>query len=50
MSYVLDTKYEKAFETDVHRRLLFAFRDNRIMPPAIGPASWIATAWPIRLR
>ncbi len=34
-AYVLDTKYEKAFETDVTRRILRAFRDNGILPPAV---------------
>ncbi|MBW2459898.1 MAG: hypothetical protein JRI68_35740 [Deltaproteobacteria bacterium] len=34
-AYVLDTQYEKAFETDVHRRVLFAFRDHGVRPPAI---------------
>jgi small-conductance mechanosensitive channel len=42
-AYVLDTQYEKAFETDVHKRVLRAFRERRIRPPAIlhrheGPA------------
>lgn len=33
--YVLDTKYEKAFETDVHVRVLEAFRERGIRPPAL---------------
>ncbi len=33
--YVLDTKYEKAFETDVHIRVLEAFRAAGIRPPAL---------------
>lgn len=33
--YVLDTKYEKAFETDVSKRALLAFREHGILPPAI---------------
>lgn len=33
--YVLDTKYEKAFETDVHLRVNAAFREQGIAPPAI---------------
>ncbi len=33
--YVLDTRYEKAFETDVHLRVLEAFRDRGIRPPAL---------------
>jgi small-conductance mechanosensitive channel len=34
-SYVLDTKYEKAFETDVNLRVLGAFREHGLMPPAM---------------
>jgi hypothetical protein len=34
-AYVLDTQYEKAFETDVNLRVLRAFRDRGIQPPAI---------------
>jgi small-conductance mechanosensitive channel len=33
--YVLDTKYEKAFETDVHLRVLEAFTKHAILPPAV---------------
>ncbi len=33
--YVYDCKFEKPFETDVHFRVLEAFRENRIGPPAI---------------
>lgn len=33
--YVFDCKYEKAFETDVHMRVLAAFRDRHIMPPSV---------------
>jgi small-conductance mechanosensitive channel len=33
--YVLDTKYEKAFETDVHLRVSEGFRKAGILPPAI---------------
>lgn len=33
--YVLDVKYEKAFETDVHIRVQNAFREHRIGPPAV---------------
>jgi small-conductance mechanosensitive channel len=32
--YVLDVKYEKAFETDVHIRVQKAFREKGIEPPA----------------
>ncbi|MDH3201088.1 MAG: mechanosensitive ion channel family protein [Myxococcales bacterium] len=34
-AYVLDTKYENAFETDVHLRVMHAFEDYHIGPPAI---------------
>lgn len=34
-AYVLDTKYEKAFETDVNLRVLGAFRERGLMPPAV---------------
>lgn len=34
-AYVLDTKYEKAFVTDVTLRALAAFRDAGIQPPAM---------------
>lgn len=34
-AYVLDTKFEKAFETDVHLRVLQAFAEQRVLPPAI---------------
>ncbi|MBE2254222.1 MAG: mechanosensitive ion channel [Myxococcus sp.] len=33
--YVFDCKYEKPFETDVHFRVLEAFRKHGIKPPAI---------------
>ncbi|MEO6599978.1 MAG: mechanosensitive ion channel domain-containing protein, partial [Polyangiaceae bacterium] len=33
--YVFDCKYEKPFETDVHYRVLEAFREHAIGPPAI---------------
>lgn len=33
--YVLDTRYEKAFETDVHLRVLEAFAAAGIQPPAV---------------
>ena len=33
--YVLDVKYEKAFETDVHIRVQKAFREHGIQPPAV---------------
>jgi len=33
--YVLDTKYEKTFETDVHLRVSEGFRKAGIQPPAI---------------
>lgn len=34
-AYVLDTTYEKAFETDVTKRVLAAFREKGILPPAV---------------
>ena len=34
-AYVLDIKYEKAFETDVTLRVLEAFVEDDIQPPAI---------------
>jgi small-conductance mechanosensitive channel len=34
-AYVLDTKYEKAFETDVSKTVLRAFRERQILPPAV---------------
>jgi len=33
--YVFDCKYEKPFETDVHFRVLEAFRERGINPPAV---------------
>ncbi|MGD9842763.1 MAG: mechanosensitive ion channel family protein [Steroidobacteraceae bacterium] len=33
--YVFDCRYEKPFETDVHFRVLQAFREHGVMPPAI---------------
>jgi len=33
--YVLDTKYEKLFETDIHLRVIEAFNEHGILPPAI---------------
>lgn len=33
--YVFDCRYEKPFETDVHLRVLKAFKEHRILPPAI---------------
>lgn len=33
--YVFDCKYEKPFETDVHFRVLEAFREHGIRPPAV---------------
>ncbi len=34
-AYVMDTKYEKAFETDVSKSVLAAFRLHAIQPPAV---------------
>lgn len=36
-AYVLDAKYEKAFETDVNLRVLRAFREVGIMGPTLVP-------------
>lgn len=33
-AYVLDTHYEKAFESDVHQRVLTAFQAAGVLPPA----------------
>ncbi|MEO7331436.1 MAG: mechanosensitive ion channel domain-containing protein [Minicystis sp.] len=33
--YVFDCKYEEPFETDVHFRVLEAFRDRGILPPSV---------------
>jgi small-conductance mechanosensitive channel len=33
-AYVLDTKYEKAFESDVNKRVMRAFRRHHVKPPA----------------
>jgi small-conductance mechanosensitive channel len=33
--YVFDCRYEKPFETDVHLRVLEAFREHSIRPPAV---------------
>ena len=34
-AYVLDTRYEKTFVTDVNLRVLRAFREAGIGPPAL---------------
>jgi small-conductance mechanosensitive channel len=34
-AYVLDVRFEKAFETDVTERVLMGFRDADIQPPAV---------------
>lgn len=34
-AYVLDTQYEKEFETDVNLRVMRAFAEQRIQPPAM---------------
>lgn len=39
-AYVLDTRYEKAFETDVNLRVLEAFATEHIAPPAILHRTW----------
>ncbi|MEM1418492.1 MAG: mechanosensitive ion channel domain-containing protein [Myxococcota bacterium] len=44
--YVLDVHYEKALETDVTERVMSAFADARILPPAVAlePRSGLAGA------
>ncbi|MEM9452985.1 MAG: mechanosensitive ion channel domain-containing protein [Myxococcota bacterium] len=39
-AYVLDTRYEKLFETDVNLRVLDAFGTERIGPPALLHRTW----------
>lgn len=34
-AYVLDVQYEKAFETDVTERVIDAFREHGVLPPAV---------------
>jgi small-conductance mechanosensitive channel len=34
-AYVLDVQYEKAFESEVTRRVMTAFRTHRVLPPAL---------------
>ena len=34
-AYVLDTKHEKSFQTDINLRVLEAFRSRGILPPAM---------------
>ena len=34
-AYVLDGQYEKAFETDVTERVIDAFREHGVLPPAV---------------
>lgn len=43
-AYVLDVRYEKAFETDVTERVKAAFRDADIRPPAILTGTFPAPA------
>lgn len=45
--YVFDCKYEKPFETDVHFRVLEAFREHGICPPAILHRTTISSAPPL---
>lgn len=42
--YVFDCKYEKPFETDVHFRVLEAFREHGIEPPTVLHRQLSATA------
>ena len=39
-AYVFDTNHEKSLETDVNLRVLEAFRDHGIQPPAILHRNW----------
>lgn len=48
-AYVLDTQYEKAFESDVNLRVLRAFRERAIQPPAILHRTVPADAPPVPL-
>ncbi len=34
-AYVLDVQYEKAFESDVTKRVMTAFQEHHILPPAV---------------
>ncbi len=38
-AYVVDTRYEKAFETDITLRAMAAFADNGIQPPTCARIS-----------
>jgi len=49
-AYVLDTKYEKAFETDVNRRVNRAFRQYGVEPPAMLIRGADATGAPAARR
>ncbi len=40
-AYVLDTRHEKAFETDVNLRCLRAFREAGIQAPSLVSSAWI---------
>ena len=44
--YVFDCKYEKPFETDVHFRVLEAFRERGIQPPSVLHRSVTGSAEP----
>lgn len=41
-AYVLDTQYEKAFETDINLRVMDAFATDAIAPPAVLHRTWDA--------
>ncbi len=49
-AYVLDTRYEKLFETDVNLRVMDAFADDGIAPPAILHRTWEQTSIAPALR
>lgn len=43
-SYVIDLRYEKAFESDVTQKILRAFREESILPPALHHRSPLGIA------
>ena len=49
-AYVLDTRYEKSFETDVNLRVMRTFRELNIEPPAILHRNRESAAAPQKLR
>jgi len=49
-AYVLDVQFEKAYETDVTERVLAAFREHEILPPAILHRSLDGTTFTLPSR